>query len=67
VYLAIHASTMVYFVPEQERLTSNAESFSRDVLIARVRRWMSLNYFRNIAGVLAFVFLMLAVLVPSAP
>ena len=67
VYLAIHASTMVYFVPEQERLTSNARSLSRDVLTGRVRRWMSLNYFRNIAGVLAFVFLMLAVLVPSAP
>jgi hypothetical protein len=67
VYLGIHAATTVYFVPEQERLTSNAGSLSRDVVIVRVRRWTSLNYFRNIAGVVAFVFLMLAVLVPSAP
>jgi hypothetical protein len=66
-YLGIQAATMAYFVPEQERLITNASAYTREVLNARASRWISLNYFRNIAGVLAFVFLMLAVLVPSAP
>jgi hypothetical protein len=64
-YLAVHLATMAYFVPEQEGLISNAGSLSRDVLHARAHRWMFLNYFRNVAGVLAYFFLMCAVLVPS--
>jgi hypothetical protein len=63
-YLMVHLSTMVYFVPEQEGLISSAGSLSRDVLQSRANRWMFLNYFRNAAGVLAYVALMLAVLVP---
>jgi hypothetical protein len=59
-YLAAQISTMAYFVPEQEGLISNAGSLSREVLKARADRWIFLNYFRNIAGVLAFMFLLLA-------
>ena len=66
-YLAIQITTMAYFVPEQERLISNAGSLSRDVLRARASRWIFLNYFRNTAGVLAFIFLLFAVLVPLSP
>jgi hypothetical protein len=66
-YLAIQAATMAYFVPEQERLITNASAYTREVLNARANRWMSFNYFRNLAGVVAFVFLLLAVLVPFAP
>jgi uncharacterized membrane protein len=62
-YVAVHAATMGYFVPEQEGLISSAGSLSRDVLQCRANRWIFLNYFRNAAGVLAFVALMLAVLV----
>jgi len=64
-YLVVHLSTMVYFVPEQEGLISNAGSLSGDVLRSRANRWIFLNYFRNVAGVLAYVALMLAVLVPG--
>jgi hypothetical protein len=63
-YLAVQLATMAYFVPEQEALISNAGSLSRDVLRGRAHRWMILNYFRNVAGLLAYVFLMCAVLVP---
>jgi hypothetical protein len=59
-YLAAQISTMAYFVPEQEGLISNAGSLSREVLKARADRWTFRNYFRNIAGVLAFMFLLLA-------
>ena len=59
-YLAAQIGTMVYFVPEQEGLISNAGSYSREALKARADRWIFLNYFRNIAGVLAFMFLLLA-------
>jgi di/tricarboxylate transporter len=59
-YLAVQISTMAYFVPEQEGLTSNA-GLSREVLMARTGRWIFRNYFRNIAGVLAFVFILAAV------
>jgi hypothetical protein len=59
-YLAAQLSTMAYFVPEQEGLVSNAGAYSREVLKARADRWIFLNYFRNIAGVLAFMFLLLA-------
>ena len=38
---------------------------SRDVLHARAQRWVFLNYFRNVAGVLAYLFLMGAVLARS--
>jgi hypothetical protein len=61
----VQLATMAYFVPEQEALISNAGSLSRDVLHARAQRWILLNYFRNVAGVLAYVFLMCAVLAPS--
>jgi uncharacterized membrane protein len=66
-YLVVQLSTMVYFVPEQEGLISSAGSLSRDVLQSRAHRWIFLNYFRNAAGVLAYVALMLAVLVPPVP
>jgi Domain of unknown function (DUF1772) len=59
-YLAAQISTMAYFVPEQEGLISNVGSLSREVLKARTDRWIFLNYFRIIAGVLAFMFLLLA-------
>jgi len=62
-YLMVQLSTMVYFVPEQEGLISSAGSLSRDVLQARANRWIFLNYFRNVAGVLAYVALMLALVV----
>jgi len=58
---------MMYFVPEQEGLIAGAGSLSRDVLRSRADRWIFLNYFRNAAGVLAFVALMLAVLAPRVP
>jgi hypothetical protein len=54
---------MVYFVPEQEGLISSAGLLSRDVLQSRANRWTFLNYFRNVAGVLAYVALMLALVV----
>ena len=62
VYLAIQASTMAYFVPEQEALIAGASSIARDLLKSRADRWIFLNYFRIAGGVLAFVFLMLAAL-----
>jgi hypothetical protein len=58
---------MAYFVPEQERLTANAGSLSREVLQSRAQRWVLLNYFRNAAGGLAFVFLLVAALRPAGP
>ena len=64
-YLVVQLSTMVYFVPEQEGLTSSGGSLPRDVLQSRANRWIFLNYFRNAAGVLAYVALMLAVFVPG--
>ena len=66
-YLAVQISTMAYFVPEQEGLVSNADSLSREELKSRVNRWIFLNYFRIVAGVLAFIFLLFAVLVPRVP
>jgi hypothetical protein len=66
-YLAIQMSTMMYFVPEQEGLISSAGSLSPEILRARANRWIFRNYFRNIAGVLAFIFLLSAVFVPSVP
>ena len=67
VYLAIQASTMAYFVPEQEALIAGAGSIARDLLKSRADRWIFLNYFRIAGGVLAFVFLARAVLVPRIP
>jgi len=64
-YVAVQLATMAYFVPEQEALISNAGSLSRDLLHARAHRWILLNYFRNVAGVLAYIFLMCAVLARS--
>jgi hypothetical protein len=66
-YLAAQISTGAYFVPEQDRLISSAGSLSREVLQARAHRWLLLNYFRIVGGVLGFVFLMLAVFVPHGP
>ena len=66
-YLPVQIATMAYFVPEQEALISNAESLAREVLESRANRWTFLNYFRNVAGVLAYIFLMFAVLAPRAP
>jgi len=66
-YLAVQGATVAYFVREQETLITNASSLSREALSARANRWISLNYFRNIGGVLAFVFLMMAVFAPAVP
>jgi uncharacterized membrane protein len=65
-YLAVQISTMAYFVPEQERLISSAGALSREVLQSRANRWIFLNYFRIAAGVLAYVFVMSAVLLPAS-
>jgi hypothetical protein len=65
VYVVVQASTMVYFVPEQERLVANAGSLAREVLQLRASRWIALNYFRNLAAVLAFFLLLRAILVPK--
>ena len=64
-YLTVQVATMTFFVPEQEALITNAGTLPRDTIRARAHRWIFLNYFRNVAGVLAYVFLMCAVLVPS--
>ena len=64
-YLAVQISTMAYFVPEQERLISSAGALSREVLQSRANRWIFLNYFRIAAGVVAYVFLMSAVVLPG--
>jgi hypothetical protein len=66
-YLAVQAATLAYFVPEQEALITKAAAVSRDTLNARANRWISLNYVRNIGGVLAFVFLMVAVFATAVP
>lgn len=39
----------------------------REALSAGANRWTSLNDVRNIGGVLAFVFLMMAAFAPSVP
>jgi len=65
-YVAVQASTMVYFVPEQEQLTGSAGSLARDTLQARASRWIALNYFRNAAAIVAFLLLLRAVLIPKA-
>jgi hypothetical protein len=66
-FLVIQIATMAYLVPEQESLIAHARSLSRDVLETRARRWRVLNYFRNVAGVVAFVCLLTAVLAPAVP
>ena len=58
---------MTYFVPEQEALISGAGSIARDLIKARADRWILLNYFRIAAGLLAFAFLLRALLVPRVP
>jgi hypothetical protein len=52
---------------EQETLIAGAGTLSRDVLKSRADRWISLNYFRMAAGVLAFAFLMCAAFIPRVP
>jgi hypothetical protein len=64
---AVQLSTMAYFVPKQEAVISSAGSLPRELLKTRVDRWIFLNYFRNVAGVVAFVLLVRAVLVPGIP
>jgi hypothetical protein len=66
-YLAVQVSTMAYFVPEQEGLISGAASPGREALKSRADRWIFRNYFRMGAGLLAYAFLMRAVLVPRIP
>ena len=66
-YLAVQISTMAYFVPEQEALIAGAGTLSREVLKSRADRWISLNYFRMAAGVLAFAFLMCAAFIQRVP
>jgi hypothetical protein len=66
-YLAVQISTMAYFVPEQEALIAGAGTLSREVLKTRADRWISLNYFRIAAGVLAFACMLCAVVVPRVP
>ena len=65
-FLAAHIPTILYFVPEQEGLISNAASLSPDELQSRANRWLSLNYLRMAAGVAAYVCLMCALLVPPS-
>jgi len=57
-YIAVQASTMAYFVPEQERLITGRGSLCGALLKSRADRWISLNYLRIGAGVLAFVCLL---------
>jgi Domain of unknown function (DUF1772) len=66
-YLAIQMSTIAYFVPVQEELISDSGSVARELLKSRADRWVFLNYFRIVAGVLAFAFLLRAILVPRMP
>jgi len=66
-YLAVQMSTMAYFVPEQERLVTEAGSLGRELLKSRADRWIFLNYFRMLAGVLAFACVMRALVVPRVP
>ncbi|HEY7191792.1 MAG TPA: hypothetical protein VH436_34835 [Vicinamibacterales bacterium] len=66
-YLAVQGATVAYFVREQETLISNASTVPREALSAGGNRWTSLNDVRNIGGVLAFVFLMMAAFAPSVP
>src|SRR6476620_2587895 len=40
-YLAVQVPTMAYFVPEQEKLISDAGALGRDALKARADRWIS--------------------------
>jgi hypothetical protein len=67
IYLAIQVSTMAFFVPEQERLITDAGSLSPETLRSRAHRWLSLNNFRVVGGVLAYVLLMGAVLARGVP
>ena len=67
VYLGVQASTMAYFVPEQDALVAGADSIPRTLLTWRADRWIFLNYFRNAAGVLAYLLLLRAILVPRLP
>jgi hypothetical protein len=54
---------MAYFVPVQEELISGSSSLARELLKSRADRSIFLNYFRIVAGVLAFAFLLRAILV----
>jgi hypothetical protein len=66
-YLTAQISTMAYFVPEQAGLISKAGSLSPKVLKARATRWIRLNNFRIVAGVLGFFSLLCALLAPRSP
>src|SRR5688572_16235794 len=46
-YVGVQVSTMVYFVPEQERLVTDAGSLAPEILQSQASRWIALNYFRN--------------------
>src|SRR5262245_27278843 len=61
-FLTVQIPTLAYFVPEQEKLISNASALGRKALKARADRWMRFNYFRNVAGVISYVFLLFALL-----
>ena len=65
-FLLVQIPTMAYFVPEQEKLIADAVALGRESLKARVARWIFLNYFRNVVGVVSYVFLLFALLTPSA-
>lgn len=64
-YLAVQIPTMAYFVPEQEELISDSGALGREALKARADRWIFLSYFRNVVGVMSYVFLLFALLTPS--
>jgi Anthrone oxygenase len=66
-YLAVQVSTMAYFVREQDRLIASADTLSREAVRSRATRWIALNYFRMVAAVLAYVFLLCAVLESRLP
>jgi hypothetical protein len=61
---SLGGATVAFRSSQLDILISSAGSLSHDVLRSRAHRWMFLNYFRNVAGVLAYVALMLALVVP---
>lgn len=63
-YLVIQASTMAFFVPEQEALITGAGSLAPDLLKGRADRWIFWNYFRIVAGVLTYALLLRAIFTP---
>jgi hypothetical protein len=45
--------------------TFTSDALGREALKARADRWIFLSYFRNVVGVMSYVFLLFALLTPS--